>query len=41
MAEASNREHDAIVSALRERDPERARRAMVEHIRGLKARALG
>jgi DNA-binding GntR family transcriptional regulator len=41
MAEVSNREHDAIVSALRERDPERARRAMVEHIRGLKARALG
>jgi len=40
VAEESNREHDAIVRALRERDPERAARAMVEHIRGLRARAL-
>ena len=40
VAEASNREHDGIVSALRARDPERAARAMVEHIRGLRARAL-
>jgi DNA-binding GntR family transcriptional regulator len=40
VAEASNREHDTIVRALRDRDPERAAQAMVEHIRGLKARAL-
>jgi len=40
VAEASNREHDAIVGALRDRDPERAARAMVEHIRGLRTRAL-
>jgi DNA-binding GntR family transcriptional regulator len=40
VAEASNREHDAVVEALRRRDPEAAAQAMVAHIRGLKTRAL-
>jgi GntR family transcriptional regulator, rspAB operon transcriptional repressor len=40
VAEASNREHDAIVEALRARDPLRAGQAMAAHIRGLRARAL-
>lgn len=40
VAEASNREHDAIVEAIERRDPDAAARAMVAHIRGLKARAL-
>jgi DNA-binding GntR family transcriptional regulator len=40
VAEASNLEHEALVSALRERDPEGAEQAMVAHVRGLKARAL-
>jgi len=33
-------EHTAIVKALRDRDPEGARTAMIEHIRGAESRAL-
>jgi DNA-binding FadR family transcriptional regulator len=35
------REHDAIVAALRARDPEAARRAMLAHLRTVEANLLG